>query len=133
MPINNNDIYPKTTRSVESDAERIADDAFFIALNTGVYSSLYAAKNASDARCGDGKPLPECESARDAVANTLPLMRDDENDNFTGWVGYERTNVDCTDCMKTCSATVFWKDGRPTERMRLLFCDAPDSEIVIQL
>lgn len=133
MASNNPEIFPKTTRSIETDADQITDSAFFMALSTGVFPTVSAVKNETDAQCPDGNPVTQCEAVRESVGGTLQLMQDDANEGFTGWVGYERTNTDCTDCSRTCTTTVYWEDGKPTEKMRFLFTETPENEVVIRL
>jgi NAD-dependent dihydropyrimidine dehydrogenase PreA subunit len=104
-----------------------------MALSTGLFPNVSAVKNEADSQCPDGNPVSQCEAVRESVTGTMQLMQDDGNEGFTGWIGYERTNTDCTDCSRTCTTHVFWEDGKPTEKMRFLFIETQDNEIVVKL
>lgn len=123
MPQDNLNVFPKTVRSLETDVDRIADRTYFIALHTGMYSSMYAATNGSEAVCGDDRPLPECPAAKTALQSTVRRVHIDNNEVVTGWIGYEGANAGCDQCDMGCSAYVLWEDGKPTEKMRFVFYD----------
>jgi hypothetical protein len=81
-------------------ADIVSDNAYFLALRTGVYESMYAINNGINAKCIEDVPLTEREAARDAHAKTLQFVPRDNNNGYPGWIGYEQTNGDYTDCMQ---------------------------------
>lgn len=131
----NEGLYPKVTEPVTNLAEQIANEAGFIALATGIFKDMHAAKNNSASVCLDGEPLVECDAAKQVMSSTMERLSQDSNPDFTGWVGYEQANVDCEKCPNSCSARVFWEDGMPTERTKFLFYKKvePDMTITINL
>lgn len=126
-------LYPKTLTDVGNFAEEVADKASFMGMATGVLKGMHAAEFQKDAKCIGEKPLMECGTTKRVIQEMVSRTAIDKNDGHTGWVGYEPANVTCEDCDQKCSARVFWEDGKPTERIRFMYFEPFEPDVVIKL
>ena len=126
-------LYPKTLRNVGTIPEQIADQASYMALSTGVLEGIHAALNQSSNRCINGTPVGECEATREVTKETVKRIPYDNNEDFTGWVGYEPANVECGECGNICTSRVFWEDGIATERVNTEYYPKVEIDTVITI
>ncbi|MEO6513951.1 MAG: hypothetical protein ABIR37_04685 [Candidatus Saccharimonadales bacterium] len=80
--------------------------------------------------CGGGTELTSCETVKKLAKSAMNVELSQDSSLGDAWVGTGTTDIECTDCTKSCGVAVRFVDKRPTEELCFTFTDRTSPEYI---